>query len=340
MDRQLFKVHVHEGRGFGSAPQALICSATFAGEAKTTSYSVASDCHTWNSALAWALDKDAARKATSCKLNILRKDGLRLGWVLIDLRAAKLQHQYNKDSAGTCCVCACVLHAYAACKRLKQGHRRTRRRRRDERCARAVACVLPVWRVAGAPTHSLTCLCYISCHACTSVLVAAGQWLPLMGCKQLDSPQVRISYSLGEEQLLDALPRAASNPTSRAPRNKPSRQQSAEAGAAPAEQHRGDQGASAATASPSTQGAGAPQSSSADAGAGRVGGSVGRASAVASLRRHRGARGASRGQPGGVARLPLWFAMASSVRTVRCRREFISKGWPSSPASNHSNPQE
>lgn len=73
MDRQVFKVHVLEGRGFGAAPQALHCSASLAGEDKSTSYSVSTDAHAWNSSLAWVLDKDEARKAKSVKVRCIAR---------------------------------------------------------------------------------------------------------------------------------------------------------------------------------------------------------------------------------------------------------------------------
>lgn len=107
--RHILKVDILDGRGFGQDVQALVCSATFAGETKTSTYSVAGDCHVWNSTLLWGLDKDQLRKLQSsgvsnCKLTVLRKDGVRLGWVVLDLRTAKLQHQYKKDPAGTSVV--------------------------------------------------------------------------------------------------------------------------------------------------------------------------------------------------------------------------------------------
>ena len=103
MGRQVFRVDVLDGRGFGSDPQALLCSASLAGDTKSTPYAVNhADSHVWNSILAWGMDADAARKATSCKLSIVRRDGIRLGWVVLDLRAAKLPHQSKTDPDGTC----------------------------------------------------------------------------------------------------------------------------------------------------------------------------------------------------------------------------------------------
>lgn len=110
-ERQVFQIHIVEGKGFGSAPQALQCSAALAGEAKATPFSVSTDAHAWNSMLAWTLERDEARHAKSCKLSVTRKDGLRLGWIVLDLRSAKLQHQYKTEPAGEaplrrrCCPC-------------------------------------------------------------------------------------------------------------------------------------------------------------------------------------------------------------------------------------------
>lgn len=98
------------GKGFGPEIQALICSGTFAGETKTTAYSVNTDTHTWGSGstLMWEIDdRDQLRRlqasgASSCKLSVLRKDGTRLGWVVLDLRTAKMHHQYGKHADGVC----------------------------------------------------------------------------------------------------------------------------------------------------------------------------------------------------------------------------------------------
>jgi len=99
-ERVVLRVHVHEGRGFSSDPQALVCSAAYGGITKTTPYSISGDVHSWNTTLAWDVDKEQARKATTCKLSVLRKDGLRLGWVMVDLRAARLQHHHKRNPQG------------------------------------------------------------------------------------------------------------------------------------------------------------------------------------------------------------------------------------------------
>jgi hypothetical protein len=100
----IFKLEVHEGRNFGSTPQAIVCSATFAGETKYTTYSVGGDLHAWNSTLQWVVTKQQLRKlsslgSNSCKVQCLRKDGSnldKLGWVVLDTRSAKLQHRYKQ----------------------------------------------------------------------------------------------------------------------------------------------------------------------------------------------------------------------------------------------------
>ncbi len=97
---QVFRIHVHEGKAFGNSPQALACSVEFVGLTKATPYSVATDTHTWNSSLVWSVDKELARRITSVKLNVLRRDGQRLGWVVLNLRNAKLQHTYRREPHG------------------------------------------------------------------------------------------------------------------------------------------------------------------------------------------------------------------------------------------------
>ena len=105
MAEQTFRLEVLEGKGFGSEPQALLCSARFNHITKTTPYSVSSDSHGWNSTLLWSLTPEELRKlqssgANSCKLTVMRKDGHQLGWAVIDLRSAKLKHQYKAESSG------------------------------------------------------------------------------------------------------------------------------------------------------------------------------------------------------------------------------------------------
>eukprot|EP00878_Enallax_costatus_P042222 GHUV01049389.1.p1 GENE.GHUV01049389.1~~GHUV01049389.1.p1 ORF type:complete len:116 (-),score=25.81 GHUV01049389.1:187-534(-) len=104
-DNSIFRVQVLEGRGFGEDPQTLLCTAQFACETKSTQYSVNTDTHIWNSTLSWSLSREELRKAhasgsTHCKVSVLRKDGTRLGWVVVSLRSAKLQSQYKSDPQG------------------------------------------------------------------------------------------------------------------------------------------------------------------------------------------------------------------------------------------------
>lgn len=104
-DSCLFKVEIQEGRGFGPEVQALACTATFAGEPKTTPFSVGRDAHTWNVALQWRVGKQALRRLATtgqntCKVVVSRKDGAKVGWFVLDLRSAKLHHQYKADEGG------------------------------------------------------------------------------------------------------------------------------------------------------------------------------------------------------------------------------------------------
>lgn len=104
-DKYIFRVQVLEGKGFGEDPQTLLCSAQFAGEVKTTQYSVNTDAHIWNSTLTWGIGREELRKAQAsgsshCKITVLRKDGTRLGWVVVSLRSAKLQSLYRSDPQG------------------------------------------------------------------------------------------------------------------------------------------------------------------------------------------------------------------------------------------------
>jgi centrosomal protein CEP120 len=103
----VLRIHVHEGRGFGgssatngSPPIALLCSAAFCRETKSTPYSVGGDSHAWNSTLTWSISKEAARRLSSCKVQVLRQDGVRMGWLVLDLRSARLQQQYSGGISG------------------------------------------------------------------------------------------------------------------------------------------------------------------------------------------------------------------------------------------------
>lgn len=104
-DNSIFTVQVLEGKGFGDEPQTLLCCAAFAGETKTTQYSVNTDAHIWNSTLTWSISRDELRKAQAtgsshCKITVLRRDGTKLGWTVVSLRSAKLQSQYKSDTQG------------------------------------------------------------------------------------------------------------------------------------------------------------------------------------------------------------------------------------------------
>lgn len=113
----IFRVTVHEGRGLGapgpSGPgnelQALAVTASLAGEVKATPFSVGADAHRWGAALEWGLDARALRRQsisgggaapTHCKLSVERRDGRRLGWVVLDLRTAKMNAQYGRGEEG------------------------------------------------------------------------------------------------------------------------------------------------------------------------------------------------------------------------------------------------
>jgi hypothetical protein len=105
MSEHTFHLEVLEGRGFGPDPQALLCTGKFNNTLKTTAYSIGTDAHAWQSSLMWHLTADQLRKlhssgAVNCKLTVLRKDGTRLGWAVLDLRAAKLASHYQADPEG------------------------------------------------------------------------------------------------------------------------------------------------------------------------------------------------------------------------------------------------
>jgi hypothetical protein len=97
----LFRVTVLEGRGFGSDVQALRCVATLAGEAKETPWSVGGDAHAWNSTLLWEVEaRTASSSVSGAKVAVHRKDGACVGWVVLNLRAAKINHQYGRGADG------------------------------------------------------------------------------------------------------------------------------------------------------------------------------------------------------------------------------------------------
>ena len=104
----VFSVVIHEGRNFGPDIQALVCAATFNGETKATPFSVASERHRWACALQWAVGGRAALRrmqsagggGASCKVAVQRKDGSRVGWVVLDLRSAKINGQRGGSGGG------------------------------------------------------------------------------------------------------------------------------------------------------------------------------------------------------------------------------------------------
>ncbi|GIL95926.1 hypothetical protein Vretimale_1840, partial [Volvox reticuliferus] len=97
----ILSITIEDGKAFGPDLQAVACAATFAGETKLTPYSVGRDTHVWNTTLKWRVTMDQFRRLTSlgqkdCKVVLSNKDGTKLGWFLVDVRAAKLQAQYKK----------------------------------------------------------------------------------------------------------------------------------------------------------------------------------------------------------------------------------------------------
>lgn len=101
-DNLILKVVVQEGKGFGINLQALVCAVTFGGETKQTTYSVAKDHHVWNITLQWSCTKQQLRRLsslgqTTCKLVCMKKDESKVGWLVLDLRKAKLNNQYSKE---------------------------------------------------------------------------------------------------------------------------------------------------------------------------------------------------------------------------------------------------
>ncbi len=120
MDNNLvFRVQVHEGMGFGAELQALTCLVTLGDSTRHTAFSIGRDKHSFvDTPLQWSTSKQQWRKLSSagqffCKVVVARKangaaplqgspdkdkDLQRLGWVVLDLRQAKLNAQH-KDKA-------------------------------------------------------------------------------------------------------------------------------------------------------------------------------------------------------------------------------------------------
>jgi hypothetical protein len=117
-DGLVFRVCVHEGVGFGPQLSALLCQVALGQSTRHTPFSVQRDRHTWDTTLVWSLTKQQWRRLSStgqfvCKVSVLEREsggrpapssprpdslqGLtRLGWIVLDLRRAKLNLQYDK----------------------------------------------------------------------------------------------------------------------------------------------------------------------------------------------------------------------------------------------------
>lgn len=117
-DNLIFKVLVQEGKGFSGEIQALCCSATFGDTTLLTPFSVGKERHVFNCPLTWATSKQQVRRLSAagqnvCKVVVQKKDGSKLGWVVLDLRKAKLNNQYSKEEGEVSMhmhtVCACCM---------------------------------------------------------------------------------------------------------------------------------------------------------------------------------------------------------------------------------------
>lgn len=176
----IFRVVVQEGKGFGNELQALFCSATFGDITRNTPFSVGKDKHTWNTLLQWSTSKQQVRRLSSagqntCKVTVTRKDGNKLGWVVLDLRKAKLNNQYSKEEGGRC----------------QKGR---------PRGMQAASCM----HTAQAGALGAQGACHAHHAAATSHAMVlhdhAGEWFQLSGGKVGDSaPQLRVFFSLAEE---------------------------------------------------------------------------------------------------------------------------------------------
>lgn len=118
----IFKAEIQDGRCFGPDVQAVACAATFAGVTKLTPYSVGRGDHVWNVPLAWKVSQQQLRQLQAqgqkdCKVVCSNKDGVKLGWFVLDMRAAKLQHQYKKDEGKV----VSLLNAHGRCSHLAPG---------------------------------------------------------------------------------------------------------------------------------------------------------------------------------------------------------------------------
>jgi hypothetical protein len=114
----VLRVVVFEGKGFGNTLQALRCTASLGEAELSTPFSVGRDVHDWHAAvLSWkTLSRDHLRKLSSagqyhCKVVVTGKDARdRVGWVLLDLRRAKLNNR-SSDTQGKHCLTSSITSA-------------------------------------------------------------------------------------------------------------------------------------------------------------------------------------------------------------------------------------
>jgi hypothetical protein len=112
----LLKVVVFEGKGFSSTLQALCCTCSFGGAELSTPFSVGRDVHDWQaSTFLWKTSRDQLRKLSSagqhhCKVVVTGKDAKhKVGWILLDLRRAKLNNRSSDTQGESVQVLAVVL---------------------------------------------------------------------------------------------------------------------------------------------------------------------------------------------------------------------------------------
>lgn len=88
-------VQLGSGRNFPSHGEGLACVATFGGQTQQSAPAVGSGAHpAWHAAFVWELEPRELRSLEAsgalCKLDFVRADGRKVGWLVLDLRAAKL----------------------------------------------------------------------------------------------------------------------------------------------------------------------------------------------------------------------------------------------------------
>ena len=111
MRQWVFTVRINEGRKFPKEISGVLLSATFAGETKFTSVVKGSTRTKFESTLqlAWEVDSEELRHVgnsgtTACKLTASDvSNGNSLGWVVLDLRTAKLNGARKDAWQGSCC---------------------------------------------------------------------------------------------------------------------------------------------------------------------------------------------------------------------------------------------